>query len=371
MSLELPEKRDSLDQQFRALFEAAADAMIIVDESGRIAFANEQAEAVFEYPASEMIGNAIGMLVPDRFRRRHRDQCLDFIEGDESRTLMGSRPELRGLRKGEDEFPAEITLAKITDGEDVLTVAIVRDTTERHRAQQALERQAELEDLLRSKDDLIASVSHEIRTPLTSIVGFARLLRDEAANLPASERREMAEILVRQSAELTAIIEDLLAAAKADIGKLEVSRFPVDLRAQAAQVLELWEPAAVERIRILGETVRCLGDPARVRQIIRNLVVNALRYGGPDIRIEVGIKPEGGFVLIADNGPGIPEQDREQIFEAYGRGSDVPGLAPSLGLGLHISRSLAHLMGGELTYRYHEGESTFEVSLPLGEPPGT
>ncbi|MEX1124486.1 MAG: ATP-binding protein, partial [Acidimicrobiia bacterium] len=107
------------------------------------------------------------------------------------------------------------------------------------------------------------------------------------------------------------------------------------------------------------------------RQIIRNLVVNAFRYGGQDIRIEVGTKPQGGYVLVADDGPEIPKQHRETIFEIYGRGPDLPGLAPSLGLGLYISRNLAQLMRGELTYRYQDGESVFELTLPLADPPAT
>lgn len=347
--------------------------MIILDENRQIVMANEQAEAVFGYSLSEMIGNPLRMLIPVRFRSRHQDHVESFIEGDTTRMLMSTRPELMGLRKGGEEFPAEITIAKISvDGGGVLITAIVRDTTEQHRLEETLrQRQEELEQLVRSKDELIASVSHEIRTPLTSIVGFARLLHDEAANLPESERREMVEMLVQQSGDLTNITEDLLAAAKADIGKLKVSRVPVDLRAQAAQVLEMWEQSTDTQVRIQGERVRCLGDPARVRQIIRNLITNASRYGGPDIRIEIGAEPEAGLVLVCDNGPGIPEQRRKAAFEAYGRGDDMPGLAPSLGLGLYISRSLARLMQGELTYRYQGGESVFVFSLPLAKPPDT
>jgi len=361
-----------LDQEFRALFEAASEAMIIIGEDQRIVLANEQAEAVFGYSASEMAGESLTMLLPGRFRPQHQDHCRGFLEDDLTRKLMSTRSEVRGLRKGGDEFPVEITIAKIKADSGLLAAAVVRDETERHRAEQTLrDKQAQLEKLVESKDDLIASVSHEIRTPLTSVVGFARLLHDRAANLSESERGEMVEMLIQQSGDLTNIVEDLLAAAKTEQGKLEVSQVSVDLRAQAAQVLELWEPSAAQQVRLEGETVRCLGDPARVRQIIRNLVMNASRYGGPDVRIGVGKRPECGFVLVADNGPEIPEELREQIFGAYGRGRDLPGLAPSLGLGLYISRNLARLMRGELTYRHQEGESVFELSLPLAEPPDT
>lgn len=321
-----------------------------------------------------MIGKPIQMLLPDRFRSHHRGHVQGFLEGNEARRMMSGRPELLGLRKGGEEFPVEITIAKITSSPlgSVLAAAIIRDVTEQHRMQEKIrERQAELEDLVESKDRLIAAVSHEIRTPLTSIVGFARLLHDNAASLSESERREMAETLVQQSGDLTNITEDLVVASKADIGKLTVARVSVDLRAQTAQVVEMWEPRADQQVRQHGETVRCVGDPARVRQIIRNLVANASRYGGPKIRIEVGTKPEGGFVLVADNGTEIEEHNQETIFEAYGFGRDQPGLAPSLGLGLYLSRSLARLMQGELNYRYQDRENIFELTLPLDKPGST
>lgn len=357
-----------LEAEFRALFEAAGDAIVVCDEGQRIVLVNEKAEEVFGWPAEEIIGAELQALVPSRFRPRHQSHCRDFIGGDVSRELMSNRPELAGLRKSGDEFPVEITLAKVSTETGTLVASIVRDTTERHRMEQVLrERQAELEELVESKDQLIASISHEIRTPLTSIVGFAKLLHDSASEIPESERSEMVEMLIQQSGDLTNIVEDLLTAAKADLGRLEFSRVPVDLRAQASQVLESLGPGGPGPVLAAGETVRCQGDPARVRQIIRNLVVNALRYGGPNVRIEVGRSPEGGYLLVVDDGPGIPEQDREKVFEAYGRGPDLEGLAPSLGLGLYISRSLARLMGGELTYRYEGGESIFELTLPIAE----
>jgi protein-histidine pros-kinase len=357
-----------LEAEFRALFEAAGDAIVVCDEEQRVVLVNGEAEDLFGWSAEEIIGAELQTLIPSRFRPHHRNHCRAFIGGDVARKLMSDRPELAGLRKSGDEFPVEVTLAKVPTETGTLVASIVRDVTERHRMEQSLrERRAELEEMVESKDQLIASISHEIRTPLTSIVGFARLLHDSASELPESERTEMVEMLIQQSGDLTNIVEDLLTVAKADLGKLELTRVSVDLRAQASQVLESLGPDESGPVPLAGETVRCQGDPARVRQIIRNLVVNALRYGGPNVRIEVGRSPEGGYLLVVDDGTGIPEQDRERVFEAYGRGPDLAGLAPSLGLGLYISRSLARLMGGELTYRYVGGESIFELALPIAE----
>jgi signal transduction histidine kinase len=221
-----------------------------------------------------------------------------------------------------------------------------------------------LEQLNRAKDEFLASISHELRTPLSVVVGFSQILQDSHDTLSEEERAELLNMLVAEGADLTNIVSDLLVAAKADIGALEVALVPVNLRAQAAQVLESLEPYQVAHIELVGHSVRAVADPERVRQVVRNLVSNALRYGGDTIRIEVLSGGTNVKVLVCDNGTAIPEEDRERIFRPYQRAHNIPGLAGSVGLGLAISRQLAQLMGGDLTYRHHNGESIFELALP-------
>ncbi|MFQ5523920.1 MAG: GAF domain-containing protein [Acidimicrobiia bacterium] len=238
-------------------------------------------------------------------------------------------------------------------------IVALADITERMTAEQRLR------ELVRSKDELIASVSHEIRTPLTAVLGFAQLLHDEAEGLSEDERRELLESLVVQSTDVANIVEDLLVAAKADVGDLSVVKLSVDLRAQAAQVLEGWSQTTVDKIGVAGDHVRCLADPARVRQIIRNLVGNALRYGGPNIRMEVRAQGPWALLAVIDDGEGVPPEESQRIFEKYQRGTQVPGLTAALGLGLGLSRHLARLMDGDLTYRRENEETVFELRLPL------
>lgn len=241
------------------------------------------------------------------------------------------------------------------------------DMTELRNAQNTLESLLATKDqLMTSKDELIASVSHEIRTPLSSIVGFAELLKD-ASDLDEDERNEMVELLVQQSGDLTNIVDDLLVAAKSDLGRMEVASVPIDLKAQAAQAIEATDSG---RARIIGtptDPARCLGDPARVRQIARNLLSNAIKYGGPEIRIDTSVRGDFGVLEVRDNGAGVSDENRERIFDAYDRGDQTSGPTSSLGLGLHISRRLAHRMGGDLTYRYENDESVFELKLPLAD----
>jgi signal transduction histidine kinase len=221
-----------------------------------------------------------------------------------------------------------------------------------------------LEQAIRTKDDFLASVSHELRTPLTAVMGFGQILKDEAGTLPEEERAELLEAIVRQAADLTNIVNDLLVAARHDTGTLNIKLVPVTLRAQAAQALEAFDQEKVGSVALTGDFVRAIGDPHRTRQIIRNLISNALRYGGPDIRISVESNADDVSVLVRDNGSPIPVDERERIFEQYQRARGTTEIAESLGLGLAISRELARRMGGDLTYRYEDGDSVFELTLP-------
>lgn len=245
---------------------------------------------------------------------------------------------------------------------DYLAYGIValRNRTKREEAE------TQLRQTLRSKNELIASISHELRTPLTAVVGFAQILR-EPNDFSPEDRAAMVRSIVDEGLDLSNIVEDLLTVAKAEAGTLTVVEVPVDLRAQAAQVCESLREEDARKVRVEGPTRRVAGDPGRVRQILRNLVSNALRYGGEDVVVRV-VEDGSPRIQVVDNGAGIPVEDRERIFESYQKAHDAPGVAGSVGLGLSISRKLARLMGGDLTYSQPEGFSIFELSFTAPYP---
>jgi len=221
------------------------------------------------------------------------------------------------------------------------------------------------QDLMDAKDQLIASVSHEVRTPLAAVVGCAQLLNGDVSHLTDTERKEVVATIANEGADLTDIVEDLLVEARADSGVLTVVSVPVDLQAQANEVLEAVDrEAGRDRISLVGSTARATADPARVRQIIRNLVSNAIRYGGEEIRIAFQGGPTYVSLSVSDNGSGVPMDDRERVFEPYQRAHTKPGLTASIGLGLSVSRTLARLMDGELVYTHQDGWSVFRLELP-------
>lgn len=226
----------------------------------------------------------------------------------------------------------------------------------------------QLRELTRAKDQFLASVSHELRTPLTGVLGFAELLRDPDGALSDSERKAMIASVAEEATDLSAIIDDLLVAARSELDLLAITAVPVSLHAQVAQVLESMGGEAAARFEVVRDPDRrftAVGDPGRVRQIIRNLTSNAIRYGGNRRRIGFGSGDEAVFLEVLDDGPGIDPQEWERIFEPYHRVHDRATQPAAIGIGLSVARHLARLMGGDLSFGRVDGWSVFRLELPV------
>ncbi len=232
----------------------------------------------------------------------------------------------------------------------------------------SLERQAvrqRLEQLIKSKDQFLASVSHEIRTPLTSVLGFASVLKEEPGQLSEEEGREIVELIEQQAIEVSDLVEDLLVAARADIDAVNVQIVPVVLSDEIQSVLSARLGEQQSDIFVAASPAhRVMADPTRVRQIIRNLLTNALRYGGEQITITTHLDGSEVLMVFSDNGAGIPSELRRRLFDPYERGRDGLMKPESIGLGLAVSRQLARLMDGDLTLRSDLGGAAFQLSLP-------
>lgn len=212
------------------------------------------------------------------------------------------------------------------------------------------------------RDHVLASVSHELRTPLTFISGIVTELID-GRDLPWSEQRRLLAMIAEQSADMECIIEDLLADVQAGANRLELSIEPLDLAAEAIRVAE---SARIELSATPAtDQIRCLGDEYRVRQILRNLLTNAQRYGGPVITVSAFRDLRRAYLAICDNGPPIPVDQRRHLFEDFSRPDFGRRHPASVGIGLSVSRRLASLMGGSLGYEHDGRTSRFILGLPL------
>lgn len=236
------------------------------------------------------------------------------------------------------------------------------DVTELHRTKR------QLQDLVKSKDQFIASVSHELRTPLTAVIGLAEELRTNYDAFDRTENQEFVELIADQAADVANIVEDLLVASRADIGTVSISPATIDVRDEVESlVVSHSNGSRISSHLPDNGQILAVGDPTRVRQILRNLLSNAHRYGGSNVELRAGADGKAIWIEVADDGAGIPPDQRERIFEPYQTAHQLSGLTAAVGLGLTVSRQLARLMAGDLTYRHDNRQSIFRLTLPRAE----
>jgi signal transduction histidine kinase len=276
---------------------------------------------------------------------------------------------------------AELDYPIMIDGEFRGTVGIVDDrprvwsTDERETLEavaamiasfwRAESARTALQRLLDDKDEFVATVSHELRTPLSVVVGLAAILRDRHRTLSPAEIEEFTGLLADQSGEVAKLVEDLLIIARADDARFTVFPEVIDVGPLLEQILGSLPVELAALVTVTGsQGVRVIGDPLRVRQVVRNLLVNAHRHGGPNIRLSVTASGGWGHIDVTDDGPGIPEGLKSAIFERFVSGGAHPGRTGSMGLGLTVSRRLAELMGGSVELVPSEVGTTFRLSLP-------
>jgi signal transduction histidine kinase len=204
-------------------------------------------------------------------------------------------------------------------------------------------------------------VSHELRNPIAVVVGLGEELANNYESFTDMQRRDIAHLIARQADEAGWLIEDLLVAYRDDLDQLRVTPETFDVIKEIERVLEVVDyPIATPTYE--GST-SVYADPGRTRQILRNLVSNAIRYGGDKIEMRLARVGDRIEIGVSDSGGPISEADVERIFRPYEQGSG-PQHPKSVGLGLTVARRLARLMDGDLVYRYESGWSNFVLSLP-------
>jgi two-component system, sensor histidine kinase and response regulator len=353
-----------------AIIDGSPYAKVLVDERGRIVLVNAQAEQLFGYSREELLAQSIEMLVPTRFRPGHPALRGSFSDAPVARP-MGAGRDLYGRRKDGSEVPIEIGLNPIVTDVETFTLAAITDISERKRTEELRlihagmqQHAAELEELNRElanvsrfKTQFVATMSHELRTPLTAIIGAAELLTrtklDERAQISAQTIAEAAEVLF-------ALINRVLDFSKIEAGKMELQSAPFRMET----VLEGAAEVVAELARAKGIALHTYVDPAipplrgdadRLRQIIMNLLGNAVKFtdhGYVVTRVLPVEVLDGDIVLrfdVKDTGIGIGPDAVAHLFEPFVQADGSTSRKfGGTGLGLSISKSLVELMGGEI-----------------------
>ena len=253
-------------------------------------------------------------------------------------------------------------------------VLIYRFVARRQMRELRLKLDLELEkerEIGRAKDEFIAGLSHELRTPLTSIYGFAEILTDGGAEDPATAV-EVSQIIANEAAEMTRMVDDLLAVARLESTGVQIEMSPTHVIDVVDSAILPFERAGL-KIKRAGKDAMVSTDAARLRHVLINLISNAARHGGPNVGVEVSTGDGMVDIEIWDDGAGVPDEQLERLFDTFIHNGAATLMTGTLGLGLGVASRLMDLLGGKLVYQRFAEKSYFIVSLPLlaGETPTT
>ncbi|MGH8945794.1 MAG: PAS domain-containing sensor histidine kinase [Acidimicrobiia bacterium] len=213
----------------------------------------------------------------------------------------------------------------------------------------------------KARDEFIATVSHELRNPIAAMLGLGEELAKGYETFSDDERREIAQLVARQAEDASWLIEDLLVAHREDTSRIPLAPETFDLTKEVERVLEVVD--APITLEVNGGDAMVEADPRRTRQIIRNLIENAVRYGGDEVMVRIETGPDEVRLLVCDSGSPIEAHEVAMIFEPFHTRENTAH-PKSVGLGLSVGRKLARLMGGDLVYDHRDGWSRFVVNLP-------
>lgn len=336
-------------QRLTTTVESLGDGLVIVDPNDRVTTMNPRARELAV--GLQLGGTAYGAHSP-------LPRLQDALAGE--------------VAVQRDEGALAVTAARLA-GPEGGVVWTLRDITERARLEQA-------------KSDFVATASHELRSPLTSIKGFIELLESTNSENLTERQHEFIRIVLQSTDRLVDLVNDLLDIARIESGQFEIHARSVDLRSTVEEVCALMQARLLEKrqrldLHIAEPRTPALADPARVRQIVTNLMTNAHLYTGEEGTITVRLDGDRGAtrIVVADSGRGMTAEDVRRVFDRFYRGSSDERKSPGTGLGLAIVKSLVDMHGGSIDVASTPGQgTTFTVTLPSApafregpRPPGS
>jgi len=359
---------ESSEQRYRQIVETAFDAFIGMDSTGSITDWNAQAGTTFGWPRSEAIGKDFCQLVvPTRCSDAYEQAIRQTLTAGQD-SVLNKRFEITALHRDGREFPIEVTMSAVSTGETDRLAAFVRDVTERKRGEEEREKAKEAAEAAnRSKSEFLANMSHEIRTPLNGVVGMTDLVLDTELS---DEQREYLATIKMSADSLLSVINDILDFSKIEVGKIDLEAIDFNLRDSLEATLKTLVFRADEKgLELLceidpevPEVVRC--DSTRLRQIVVNLVGNAIKFTAEgEVMLKVQTDTEGAdhilHFTVADTGIGIPSKQQKLIFEPFTQAdSSTTRKYGGTGLGLAISKNLVEMMGGKMWVESDTGPGT-------------
>jgi two-component system phosphate regulon sensor histidine kinase PhoR len=357
------EPQSDLSVLFRSVFNAAPDAMLLVDEKGCVVLVNTKVGVVFGYDdPTDLLGQMVEVLVPQQFRPTHPRR----------RTGYNHRPldllTLSGQRQDGSSFPAEISLAPVPSGSETWSCVTVRDITGRIEAE---------DEAHRAREAVLATITHELRTPLAVILGYTELVA-AMDHVSLVEVHRIAKVIEASAHRELRMVNDLLTLssfAESDqhldldiIDAVALVHGCVDKAAPRAAAAEVSLDMITDSTSLQAGPLLIPGDVLRLSQVFENLIENAIKFTPPGGRVEVSVGPADGFVVVQvqDTGVGVAIGEQRHLFERLFRTrSAIAGQTPGAGLGLAIVHAIVTAHHGTIAVTSVLGEGArFVVTLP-------
>jgi len=376
------ELRDS-EERLRAVVSSAVDAIITIGERGTVESFNHAAERLFGYAEAEMLGRNVSLLMPSPYQEKHDGYLENYRRTGVRKVIGGVGREVVGRRKDGSEFPLELSVGELQIAGRRLFTGIMRDITEIKESRRVLlEAKEAAERTAQAKSDFLANMSHEIRTPLNAVIGMTGLLLETTLD---PEQTEFVETVRLSGETLLAVINDILDFSKIEAGRLELEQMSFSVPLCIEEVLDLVAASAAAKgldlVYEVGAEVPegLLGDVGRVRQVLLNLMSNAVKFTAEgEVEVIVSGKEDKASSLwhvrfaVHDTGIGIPSNRMGRLFHSFSQvDASTTRRFGGSGLGLAISKRLAEAMGGLLEVESEAGRgSTFLFTLAaMAVPP--
>ena len=347
------------EAEAQALLQGVVEGVVAVDNARNIRYLNPQAARMLGIEAQAAIGRFCGDVLNPALVDGVRpcEQLCPIVAA----RGPGQARATEFLRRAVARRTVVITSAGPVDG---LQVQVMRDETE-------------LEGVRRARDTVLANISHEFRTPLAAQLASIELLQDGLSSMSREQLAELVESLQRGTLRLTWLIDNLLESVRIESGQLTIRRQPVSLPQVIEDAAELVAGLRTQRNQTLEVDLpdslpQALGDGGRLTQVFVNLLANAIKFGPEGGTIRVGAAPIGGQleVWVEDEGPGVPEPERDSIFERFHRSGEEEPEPRGLGLGLWIVRSIVDRHGGRIAVsRPDDARTRFTITLPVAGTP--
>jgi PAS domain S-box-containing protein len=357
-------ERKRQEEQFRQVVEMAPNGMVMIDKTGTIELVNSQAEIIFGYARSELLGQSIDLLLPPRFRGNHPQHRASYFAGPSPRA-MGSGRDLYGLRKDGSEFPVEIGLNPIMTSTGLKVLSAIVDITARKQTELQLSNL--VGQLTRSNDDLnnFAYVaSHDLKSPLRGVDQLATWIAEDLGDVLSDETKAHLRLMRSRISRMEMLLDDLLAYSR--VGQADNPVGLVNTNTLVNDIFEL--TASRKNIRLVADalpSVRTRKVPLEL--VLRNLINNAIKHHDkPEgtIRVQATPYPGGYEFSVVDDGPGIPPEHQKRVFTIFQTLKPRDEVEGS-GMGLAIVKKAVETVGGTVTLE-SDGRSgcTFRFTWP-------